>query len=142
MMLEWHSTPYSYEDDRKHYFWEMWFEAINTDPRQFISSVSSFFSHEILDDGGYEIKWVKPHDNNGKLEWLPGGGYKEVEVGEEDLEALPRVFISNADNNKSDPKLLIETMNKCLDRQLRAKREREECQEKIRNLMQGIRESK
>jgi len=135
MMLEWSAAKH---DDRKQYFWEMWHNAINTDPRQFISSISGFFSHEILDDGGYVIKWMKPFTKNRELEWLPGGGFREVEVGEEDPDALPQVFISSADDNNSDPKLLIETMNKALERQQRKQREREESAEKIRKFMSQI----
>jgi len=128
LILEWHSVN-SKGDGRYQYLWEMWHTALNVEcPYGFMESLRSFFSHDLLDDGGYEIKWTKPYVNTeGRIEWDNSTyGYKYVECSQDDPDTLPQVYRSYSDNSLSNPRHLIEAMREAEARQLAKARKREQ----------------
>jgi hypothetical protein len=132
MILEWHATKGNREDDRYQYLWEMWHHVlpIGTDVL-FLSAIVSFFSHEILDDGGFVICWEKPvlfkdHD------------VQTIQVGSDDLDALPVVYVNGSDESRNNPKLLIDAMNEALRRQKQKAAWRKEVAEKVKNVRAAV----
>jgi hypothetical protein len=131
-ILHWHSTRGSRDNALFQFLWEMWHNALPVESAtEFIPSLLSFFGHDILDDGGFIIKWEK---TVGK-----GWDLATVATDSKDPDTLPVVYRSTADDSRSDPRLLIEVMKEAIVRQQRKAAWREEVAEKIKNLTASIR---
>jgi hypothetical protein len=92
-ILHWHSTRGSRDNDLFQFFWEMWHNALPVESAtEFIPSLLSFFSHDILDDGGFIIKWEK---TVGK-----GWDLTTVATDSNDPDTLPVVYRSTADDSR------------------------------------------
>lgn len=118
-ILQWHSARGSRDSDHFQYLWEMWHNALPVESAtELIPSLLSFFGHDILDDGGFIIKWEKTVEK--------GWDLTTIATDSNDPDTLPVVYRSTADESRSNPRLLIDAMNEALVRQQRKAAWREE----------------
>jgi hypothetical protein len=126
-ILHWHSIRGSRDNALFQFLWEMWHNSLPVESAtEFIPSLLSFFSHDILDDGGFIIKWEK---TVGK-----GWDLTTVATDSNDPDTLPVVYRSTADDSRSDPRLLIEAMSEALARQQFKAAWRAKAEEKIKEI--------
>lgn len=94
-----------------------------------LDSLVNFIGHELLDDGGYVIKWTRYNESMRQVETFPF-----------DPDGWPEVFISSSDNNSSDPNRLIELMDWFVNISEKKRVEREDREQRVKELFRKVRQ--
>lgn len=146
LLLERILRDYNDRDHGHMHLYTLFISTLNvSDPASFLDGLCSFVENDLLDDGAYRIRWIKPKTTSVPSGILPGFdireiqwnqsiyGWEVVESTENDPDAVPEVVI-DCHTGTQDPIGII----LALDALVAQDKRREALQDQLESLRQSL----